>query len=79
MKYDRTVAQAPVVNAKGADDLAMRIKTLAKENNVEIVENKVLARELYTKVEIGDIIPEEYLQAMAIILAKVYTMKGKKL
>ena len=79
VKYDRTVAQAPVVNAKGTDDLAMRIKTLAKENNVEIVENKVLARELYTKVEIGDIIPEEYLQAMAIILAKVYTMKGKKL
>ena len=79
VKYDRTVAQAPVVNAKGEDDLAMRIKTLAKENNVEIVENKVLARELYTKVEIGDIIPEEYLQAMAIILAKVYTMKGKKL
>ena len=43
------------------------------------MENKLLARELYTKVEIGDIIPEEYLQAIAIILAKVYTMKGKKL
>ena len=68
-----------IVNAKGSDDLAMRIKTLAKENDIEIVENKLLARELYTKVEIGDIIPEEYLQAMAIILAKVYTMKGKKL
>ena len=51
----------------------------AKENNVEIMENKLLARELYTKVEIGDIIPEEYLQTIAIILAKVYTMKGKKL
>ncbi len=79
VKYDRFTMQAPMVNAKGADDLAMRIKTLAKENNVEIVENKLLARELYTKVEIGDIIPEEYLSAMAIILAKVYTLKGKKL
>ena len=79
IKYDRNVSQAPVVNAKGSDDLAMRIKTLAKENDIEIVENKLLARELYTKVEIGDIIPEEYLQAIAIILAKVYTMKGKKL
>ena len=79
IKYDRKTMLAPMVNAKGADDLAMRIKTLAKENNVEIMENKLLARELYTKVEIGDIIPEEYLQAIAIILAKVYTMKGKKL
>ena len=79
VKYDRTSMSAPIVNAKGSDDLAMRIKTLAKENDIEIVENKLLARELYTKVEIGDIIPEEYLQAIAIILAKVYTMKGKKL
>ena len=79
VKYDIKTMSAPIVNAKGADDLAMRIKTLAKENNIEIMENKLLARELYTKVEIGDIIPEEYLQAIAIILAKVYTMKGKKL
>lgn len=79
IKYEPGVTQDPVVNAKGADDLAMRIKTLAKENNVEIVENKLLARELYTKVEIGDIIPEEYLQSIAIILAKVYKMKGKRI
>jgi flagellar biosynthetic protein FlhB len=79
IKYDRNVSQAPVVNAKGSDDLAMRIKTLAKENDVAIVENKVIARELYTKVEIGDIIPEEYLQAMAVILANVYKMKNKRL
>ena len=78
VKYDKNVMQAPIVNAKGADEIAMRIKSLAKENNVEIVENKLLARELYTKVEIGDIIPEEYLQAMAIILAKVYKLKGKR-
>lgn len=78
VKYDKDVMQAPIVNAKGEDEIAMRIKSLAKENNVEIVENKLLARELYTKVEIGDIIPEEYLQAMAIILAKVYKLKGKR-
>lgn len=78
VKYDKNVMQAPIVNAKGEDEIAMRIKSLAKENNVEIVENKLLARELYTKVEIGDIIPEEYLQAMAIILAKVYKLKGKR-
>ena len=78
IKYDNATMQAPMVNAKGEDELAMRIKTLAKENDVAIVENKLLARELYTKVEIGDIIPEEYLQAMAVILANVYTMKGKR-
>ena len=79
IKYEPGVTQDPIVNAKGADELAMRIKTLAKESNVEIVENKLIARELYTKVEIGDIIPEEYLQSIAIILAKVYKMKGKRL
>ncbi len=78
IKYDNATMQAPMVNAKGEDELAMRIKTLAKEKDVAIVENKLLARELYTKVEIGDIIPEEYLQAMAVILANVYTMKGKR-
>ncbi|MGP1587810.1 MAG: flagellar biosynthesis protein FlhB [Treponemataceae bacterium] len=78
VKYDSNVNQAPMVNAKGADETAVRIKKLAKENNVEIVENKLLARELYTKVEIGDIIPEEYYQAMSIILAKVYSLKKNK-
>ena len=53
VKYDNATMHAPIVNAKGSDDLAMRIKTLAKENDIEIVENKLLARELYTKVEIG--------------------------
>ena len=79
VKYDNATMHAPIVNAKGSDDLAMRIKTLAKENDIEIVENKLLARELYTKVEIGDIIPEEYFHAMSIILTNVYKLKGKKL
>lgn len=78
VKYDREVMQAPMVTAKGADEMAQRIKQLAKDSNVDIMENKLLARELYAKVEIGDIIPEEYLQAMALILAKVYTMKAKR-
>ncbi|MCR4790972.1 MAG: EscU/YscU/HrcU family type III secretion system export apparatus switch protein, partial [Treponemataceae bacterium] len=78
VKYDSQIHQAPMVTAKGADEMARKIKELAKENNVEIMENKLLARELFAKVKIGDIIPEEYYQAMSIIFAKVYSIKGKR-
>lgn len=79
IKFDSATMQAPMVTAKGADSLAQRIKEIAKENDVEIVENKPLARALYAEVEIGDIIPEAYLQVLAIILIQVYKLKGKKL
>lgn len=79
IKFDSATMQAPMVTAKGADSLAQRIKEIAKENDVEIVENKPLARALYAEVKIGDIIPEAYLQVLAIILIQVYKLKGKKL
>ena len=78
IKYSAEVQPAPMVTAKGEDEVAQRIKKIAREKDVEIVENKTLARELYAKVEIGDIIPEEYYSAMSIILANVYSLKGKK-
>ena len=78
IKYDNKIHQAPVVTAKGVDEDAQRIKRIAREKDVEIVENKLLARELYTNVKIGDIIPEKYYNAMSVILANVYAMKGKK-
>ena len=77
IKYDPAVSDAPLVVAKGQDYLAQRIKEMAKENNVEIVENKPLARMLYANVEIGEIIPPELYQAVAEILAMVYKMQGK--
>ena len=77
VRYDKQTMQGPMVMAKGADSVAQNIKRIAKENNVPIVENKPLARALYAEVEIGDIIPENYYQALAVILAKVYTMKKK--
>ena len=77
IKYDERVHAAPVVTAKGEDDLAQRIKRLARENGIEIVENKLIARELYAKVKIGDIIPEEFYQTMSIILARVFAMRNK--
>ncbi len=76
LKYDAEKAQAPVVLAKGADYLAMQIKEKAKEADVEIVENKPLARMLYANVEIGEEIPPELYQTVAEILAAVYRMKN---
>jgi len=76
IKYDKTMA-APLVVAKGQDFLAERIKTLALENGVVIIENKPLARALFSTVEIGDIIPPELYQAMAEVLAYVYRLKKR--
>jgi flagellar biosynthetic protein FlhB len=58
--------------------MAFRIREIAKNSNVAIMENKPLARALYSEVEIGDAIPEKYYQAMAVILAEVYRMRGEK-
>ncbi|WP_026666839.1 flagellar biosynthesis protein FlhB [Butyrivibrio hungatei] len=77
VKYDAEEAEAPIVVAKGADFMAQRIKELAKENDVEIVENKPLARMLYANVEVGELVPPELYKAVAEVLAYVYHLKGK--
>lgn len=75
IKYEPEVNRAPIVLAKGEDYLAQKIRELAKENQIEIVENKPLARMLYTNVDVGSEIPPELYQAVAEILAMVYNMK----
>jgi flagellar biosynthetic protein FlhB len=75
VKYEAGM-RAPVVLAKGADYLAMRIREIAKENNIPIVENKPLAQALYKIVEIEQEIPEEYYRAVAEILSIIYKKKG---
>ncbi len=75
LKYDADVADAPIVTAKGADLVARRIKEIAKENDVQIVENKPLARMLYHNVEVGAMVPPELYQAVAEVLAFVYNIK----
>lgn len=77
LRYDNTQSQAPVVTAKGADYLAFKIRDIAKENDVEIVENKPLARMLYSNVEVGNEIPAELYQSVAEVLAYVYRIKNK--
>lgn len=77
IKYDPEIYDAPYVVAKGADYLAQRIKETAKENHIEIVENKPLARMLYANVDIGSVVPPELYQAVAEVLAFVYHLQGK--
>lgn len=77
IKYDAQESEAPIVVAKGADYLAQRIKEIAKENDVEIVENKPLARMLFANVEVGEMVPPELYKAVAEVLAYVYHLKGK--
>ncbi len=77
IKYDKTTSEAPILIAKGADYLAQKIKEVAKENKIEIVENKPLARMLYYNVELGAEIPPELYQMTAEVLAYVYGLKNK--
>ncbi|MGL5479266.1 MAG: flagellar biosynthesis protein FlhB, partial [Clostridium sp.] len=77
LKYDESKGEAPVVVAKGGDHIAIKIKELAKENNVPIMENKPLARLMFDQVEIDQQIPGDMYQAVAEILAMVYKMKNK--
>lgn len=75
IRYDKDSYQAPYVLAKGVDVIAENIKKVGKEHSVPVVENKSLARALYDSVEIGDLIPENLYEAVAEVLAYVYSLK----
>lgn len=77
--YDPKVMMAPTVVAKGADWLALKIKEVAEESGVLVVENVMLAHALYRSVEVGDLIPVELYHAVAEVLAYVYRVKGKRI
>ena len=74
--YDRSAMDAPRIVAKGADHLAFRIREIAREHAVPIVENKPVARALY-KMEVGEEIPEDMFKAVAEVLAYVYSLKKR--
>ena len=76
IKYEAGM-EAPVVIAKGSDFIAQRIREIAKENDVTIVENKPLAQALFKNAEIGDLIPPDLYKAVAEVLAYVYRLKRK--
>lgn len=75
--YESANADAPQVMAKGTDSLALRIKEIARENDVPIVENKSLARSLYTETDVGDIIPSAYFSVIATIYGQLEKFRTK--
>ena len=78
LKYDGQNMVAPEVVAKGADHLALRIRELAQENDIPVVENVLLARTLYKTVKVGHGVPRSLYRAVAEVLAFVYKLKRKK-
>ncbi|MBC8062244.1 MAG: fused FliR family export protein/FlhB family type III secretion system protein [Clostridiaceae bacterium] len=78
LKYEEGKSEAPIVVAKGADLVAFKIREIAKENDVPIIENKPLARLIYKEVELEQEIPAQMYQAIAEILALVFKMKKRK-
>jgi flagellar biosynthetic protein FlhB len=77
LKYDREHDAAPVVVAKGADLMAKRIRELAREHKVPVIENPPLARALYREVDARGVIPPEFFRAVAELLAFVYRQRGQ--
>ena len=77
IKYDKEKAPAPLVVAKGVDYLAFEIRKIAKENNVPIIENRPIARQLYNNTPVDSMIPADLYIAVAEILAFVYKSKNE--
>ena len=77
LKYDNKVNSAPKVVAKGIDFLALKIKDIAKDNRIPIIENPALARSLYDQIDVDREIPSEFYKAMAEIFSYVYELKRK--
>ncbi|MDH5464983.1 MAG: flagellar biosynthesis protein FlhB [Thiovulaceae bacterium] len=77
LKYDATKHRSPIVLAKGMNQIALKIKEIARENGVHIAQNPPLARALYKDVDIDQPIPEELFAAVAEVLSYVYTMNKK--
>jgi len=76
LKYDTETMSAPRVVAKGAGEIAKKIRELARKSGVPLVENKPLARTMYKELEIGQSIPKELYKAVAEVLAYVYRLRG---
>lgn len=79
LKYEMEAMAAPKLIAKGVDTLAFRIRTVAEENDIPIIENPPLARALHASVELDEEIPPEHFVAVAEVIGYVMRLKGKKL
>ena len=78
LEYDVSRMEAPTVVAKGEDDLALRIREVAKENGVPVVPHPPLTRTLYRETEVGDIIPIRYWTVVALVVGKFFSFEQKQ-
>ncbi len=78
LKYDPNAGGAPILVAKGMDEMAIHIRTIAKENGVEIIQSAALARSLYYTAEVNQDIPEELYAAVAQVLAFIFQLSEHK-
>ena len=77
LQYNRDTMDAPAVIAKGVDTMALKIREVAKEHNVELIENRPLARELYNRLDVGDIIPDDLFRAVSFVYAELYKRENR--
>jgi flagellar biosynthetic protein FlhB len=78
LEWDEITMDAPILTCKGADLMARRIRELAREHNVPIMENPPLARALYDKVELDSPVPPNLYAAVAQLIAFIYKLKGTR-
>jgi flagellar biosynthetic protein FlhB len=78
LRYDALAMAAPTVLAKGAGVIAQKIREIAEEHGIPLVEDKPLAQALYKSVDLGEAIPENLFQTVAEVLAYVYNVKRKR-
>ena len=79
LKYDSETMTSPIIIGKGADHIAIKIRKIAKEHNIPMVENVPLARSLYKVVKVGETVPRTLYKAVAEVLAFVYKLKNKNM
>lgn len=79
IKYSPDKHPAPIMIAKGQDHVALRIREIAKEHNIPVVENKPLARTMFKTMEIGNVIPRDLFAAVAEVLAYVFKLKKRRI
>ena len=78
MEFDANRMEAPTVIAKGEDDLALKIREIAKENGVPVVSHSPLTRTLYSETEVGDQIPIRYWNVVAMVVGRFFSFEQKQ-
>lgn len=78
LAYKQGEMEAPMVLAKGQDEIALKIREIAKDHRIPIIENKPLARALYAEVDVGNSIPQKFYEAVVVVLKQVYRLKKKQ-